>query len=35
MLEIGREPVFGAAMEDILEENAHALIAEAMDLEDA
>lgn len=35
MLEIGREPVFGASMEDILEENAQELIAEAMDLEDA
>jgi len=35
MLEIGREPVFGAALEDILEENAQELIAEAMDLEDA
>ena len=31
MLEIGREPVFGAAMEDILEENAHELIADFED----
>ncbi len=31
LLEIGREPVFGAAHEAILEENAESLIAEALD----
>jgi ATP-dependent Lhr-like helicase len=31
LLEIGREPVFGAAHEAILEENAEALIAEALE----
>ena len=34
LLEIGREPVFGAAREAILEENAAELISEALDLED-
>jgi ATP-dependent Lhr-like helicase len=34
LLEIGREPVAGAGQEAILEENADALIAEALELED-